>query len=153
MVFNYISGIGVPLKNRVVRGGEGLTTLFKDKNGSESQLIKVASVDLKLQLLFRMSDGLFVGLTYCGELTENADLQLPPFSDGTVAIDLKGRFVSDRCLYLDFRNRRVCYDENRKIVFFGDCSGNCFTVRVCKNVYICVTDGGNLGGIIVELAE
>ncbi|MDE6373500.1 MAG: hypothetical protein K2L72_03285 [Clostridia bacterium] len=151
MIFNYICGIGIPHKNRIVRGENGLYTIFED--GDEHGFIKVASADLKTKLLFRMRDGLFVGLTYSGEVQRKADLCLPSFSDGTLAVDVNGRFLTDKCVYLDFHDGNVLYDEARNVVLFGNFSKDYFTVRVCKNVYVSMTNAGTTGGIFVELTE
>lgn len=154
MRFKYLGELGVPQNGKVVyepSSNKLITSYNAQVEGDK--LFSVSTPDLKLKLHFSITCGVFVGLSFDGlklsSLTKR-QIDMPQSTDGKVKVDCKLRDIISGCTYFGF-NGKIYYDETKDVIMFGEISQNDAVYRALTNVYLSVSPGGSLNGVLVEL--
>ncbi|MDE7162756.1 MAG: hypothetical protein K2O44_01580 [Clostridia bacterium] len=154
MRFKYAGGIGVPADCKIVY--DQSRKLLKSDSATETgngDLFFVCTPDLKLKLHFRITDGVFVGLS-CDCLDVGSiprrHIQIPYAPDGEVRVDCALKGIIAGCTYFGF-TAGASYDEDNNVVLFGAISDNDAVYRVLHNTYFAVSCDESLSGVSVKL--
>lgn len=154
MIFDYSAELGAPYKNRIVINGDRLSTEFADESYGCGETFFVVNLHSELSLCFAVDGGYLVGAQSGRLIFDNfsrEEIRIPPYVEGRLRAVSGGNLLLAGCGYLDFAYDSVTYDEDNKLIAFGDPSEASVTVRVCANLFVSLNESGALASVIVSL--